>query len=93
MHYSREGVKHSAEAELIVSTVGWVADVRGLNLPATDVRTDERGYVAVDAALRTSAPHVFAAGDITGRWMLVPQAIQDGWVAATNAVRFMGSPF
>ena len=41
----------------------------------------------VDAYLRTSAPHVYAAGDITGRWMLVPQAIQDGWVAATNAVR------
>ena len=41
----------------------------------------------VDAYLRTSAPHVFAAGDITGRLMLVPQAIQDGFVAATNAVR------
>ena len=41
----------------------------------------------VDAYLRTSAPHIFAAGDITGRLMLVPQAIQDGFVAATNAVR------
>ena len=41
----------------------------------------------VDPYLRTSAPHVFAAGDITGRLMLVPQAIQDGFVAATNAVR------
>ncbi len=41
----------------------------------------------VDEYLRTSAPHVFAAGDVTGRLMLVPQAIQDGFVAATNAVR------
>ena len=32
-------------------------------------------------------PHIFAAGDVTGRLMLVPQAIQDGFVAATNAVR------
>ena len=30
--------------------------------------------------------HVFAAGDVTGRLMLVPQAVQDGFVAATNAV-------
>ena len=37
--------------------------------------------------LRTSAPHIFAAGDVTGRLMLVPQALQDGFVAATNAVR------
>ena len=41
----------------------------------------------VDAYLQTSAPHVFAAGDITGRLMLVPQAIHDGFVAGTNAVR------
>ena len=41
----------------------------------------------VDAYLRTSSPHIFAAGDITGRLLLVPQAIQDGFVAATNAVR------
>ena len=24
---------------------------------------------------------------MTGRWMLVPQAVHDGWIAATNAVR------
>ena len=41
----------------------------------------------VDPYLRTSAPHIFAAGDITGRLLLVPPAIQDGFVAATNAVR------
>src|SRR5262249_9624324 len=32
------------------------------------------------------APHIFAAGDVTGRVMLVSQAIQDGFLAATNAV-------
>ena len=67
--------------------VGWVADVAGLNLTAAGVETNPRGYVRVDAHLRTSAPHVFAAGDITGRLMLVPQALQAGFVAATNAVR------
>jgi dihydrolipoamide dehydrogenase len=50
----------------------------------------------VDEYLRTSTPHIFAAGDITGRLMLVPQAIRDGFVSATNAVRgptlTIGSP-
>ena len=71
----------------MVVAVGWVADTAGLNLATAGVETDPRGFVRVDAYLRTSAPHVFAAGDITGRLMLVPQAIQDGFVAATNAVR------
>ena len=66
--------------------VGWVADAAGLNLARAGVETDARGYVRVDSSLRTSAPHIYAAGDITGRLMLVPQAIEGGFVAATNAV-------
>jgi pyruvate/2-oxoglutarate dehydrogenase complex dihydrolipoamide dehydrogenase (E3) component len=46
--------------------------------------------VEVDNHLRTSVPHIFAAGDITGRLMLVPQAVQDGFLAATNAVQDHG---
>jgi pyruvate/2-oxoglutarate dehydrogenase complex dihydrolipoamide dehydrogenase (E3) component len=42
--------------------------------------------VKVDEYQRTSTPHVFAAGDVTGRLMLAPQAIQEGFVAGTNAV-------
>ena len=41
----------------------------------------------VDPYLQTTAPHIFAAGDVTGRLLLVPPAVQDGYVAATNAVR------
>ena len=45
----------------------------------------ERGYVTVDDALMTSAPHVFAAGDVTGRMMLVQSATYEGTLAAENA--------
>lgn len=87
MTFSKDGARDSAEAALVVVAVGWMADTAGLNLATTGVETDRRGCVRVDAYLRTSAPHIFAAGDITGRLMLVPQAIQDGFLAATNAVR------
>jgi pyruvate/2-oxoglutarate dehydrogenase complex dihydrolipoamide dehydrogenase (E3) component len=87
MVYSKDGAPHGAEATLAVVAVGWVVDTEGLNLAKAGVETDQRGYVRVDSCLRTSAPHVFAAGDIIGRMMLVPQAMQDGFVAATNAVR------
>ena len=87
MIFTRDGVRDSAEAALVVVAVGWVADTGGLNLPAAGVETNARGYVQVDEYLQTSAPHIFAAGDITGRLMLVPQAVHDGFVAATNAVQ------
>jgi dihydrolipoamide dehydrogenase len=87
MRYAKDGVPHAAEAALAVVAVGWMANAAGLGLEAAGVATDPRGYVQVDAYLRTSVPHIFAAGDVTGRLMLVPEAIQDAFVAATNAVR------
>ena len=86
MVFSKNGAQGSAEAALVVVAVGWMADTVGLSLATAGVETDPRGYVRVDSYLQTSAPHIFAAGDITGRLMLVPQALQDGIIAATNAV-------
>jgi len=85
--FTKDGKRDSAEAALAVVAIGWIADAASLKLENAGVETDPRGYVRVDDYLRTSAPHIFAAGDITGRMMLVPQAIQDGFVAATNAVQ------
>ena len=86
MIFAKDGLRDSAEAALAVVAVGWVANAAGLSLATAGVETNQRGFVGVDAYLRTSAPHIFAAGDITGRLLLVPEAIHDGFVAATNAV-------
>ena len=86
MIFSKNGARDSAEATLAVVAVGWMAETKALDLAAAGVEADRRGFVKVDEYLRTSVPHIFAAGDVTGRMMLVPQAIQDGFVAATNAV-------
>ncbi|MFP2957727.1 FAD-dependent oxidoreductase [Myxococcus sp. 1LA] len=79
--------RDSVEAALVVIAVGWTADTSALNLADAGVEADSRGFVRVDAHLRTSAPHIFAAGDVTGRRMLVPQALQDGFVAGSNVAR------
>ncbi len=76
-----------AEAALVVMAAGWVADTAQMNLGVAGVELDPRGNVRVDRFLQTTAAHVFAAGDVTGRLMLVPGAIEDGFVAATNAIR------
>jgi pyruvate/2-oxoglutarate dehydrogenase complex dihydrolipoamide dehydrogenase (E3) component len=86
MVFTKNGKRDSAEAAVVVVAVGWVADAAGLRLSNAGIALDSRGFVEVDDYLRTSSPHIFAAGDITGRLMLVPEAIQDRFVAATNAV-------
>ena len=87
MNYGKDGNIGSAEGALAVVAVGWEANTVGLNLAAAGVETDRRGFIRVDEYFRTSASHIFAAGDVTGRLLLVPPAIQDAFVAATNAVR------
>ena len=80
-----DGGRASATAEFAVCTIGWIADTAALDLPVAGVEPDARGFIAVGADLRTSAPHVFAAGDVTGRMMLVPQAVEDGFAAGIAA--------
>ena len=83
-HEGREDA--TASGGLVVVATGWAGNADALNLGAAGVDTD-RGFVTVDDALRTSAPHIFAAGDITGRMMLVQSAYDEARVAAENAVR------
>jgi len=85
VHAAGDG-QRGVEASLAVVAAGWVAATAGLDLDQAGVRTDRRGFVQVDGYLRTTAPHVFAAGDITGRALVVHEAVREGVVAATNAV-------
>jgi len=59
----------------------------GLDLPGVDL--DAHGFVKVNDELRTSAGHVYAAGDVigshTGSQQATPVGAQDGGIAAENA--------
>ena len=74
MNFSKNGERDFAEAALAVVAAGWEANTAELNLDAAGILTDHRGFVKVDDYLRTSAPNIFAAGDVTGHLMLVPPA-------------------
>ena len=89
---AKYGASEPIDATLAVVAIGWVANTAELNLAAAGVGTTERGYVDVDPHLRTSAPHIFAAGDATGRLMVVHEAMREGYVAATNAVLDSAAP-
>jgi pyruvate/2-oxoglutarate dehydrogenase complex dihydrolipoamide dehydrogenase (E3) component len=93
LHYKHRDQLEQIEAEAIVLAVGWPGNLEALNLAAARVATTERGYIVVDDYLRTSTPHIFAAGDVTGRMMLVQSASYDARVAAENAVLGTGQPY
>jgi pyruvate/2-oxoglutarate dehydrogenase complex dihydrolipoamide dehydrogenase (E3) component len=77
--------EQSLDVDSVVFAVGWPGNVDQLGLDAAGVAHD-RSYIQVDDYLRTSQPHIFAAGDINGRVMLVQSASYEARVAAENAV-------
>jgi len=70
----------------VLVAVGRRSCASGLNLAAAGVDCDERGFVAVDSGMRTSAGHIYAIGDVTGPPLLAHKAMKEGLVAAANAV-------
>ncbi len=83
-----DGVTLAADA-LLVAT-GRVPNTDDLGLAEAGVETDRRGFVVTDTQMATSAPGIFAAGDVTGRDLFVYMAAHEGRIAALNAVKTAG---
>ena len=83
--FQRQGQTLTVQAEAVLMAVGWPGNLEALNLPAAGIEQNG-SYIAVNDFLQTSAPHIFAAGDITGKMMLVQSAGYQARVAAENAV-------
>ena len=73
-------------AERLLLATGRRANTEGLGLDAAGIALTPRGFVQVDATLRTSNPDMYAAGDVAGGPQYVYVAAAGGRVAAENAV-------
>ncbi|NNE72274.1 MAG: FAD-dependent oxidoreductase [Acidimicrobiales bacterium] len=72
-------------ARLLVA-VGREPHTTGLALEAAGVDLDDRGYIAVDEHLRTSAAGIYAVGDVTGELPFTHAADEMGRLAAGHAL-------
>jgi hypothetical protein len=73
------------QADRILVALGRRPDLGELALDKAGVNCSPRGIVA-DRTLRTSAPNIYACGDIVGPDQLASMAEYQGIVAATNAI-------
>jgi dihydrolipoamide dehydrogenase len=74
------------EGSHCLMTVGMVPNTRGIGLEAAGVRLGRGGFVEVDKVSRTSASHIYAAGDCTGVLMLASVAAMQGRIAMWHAL-------
>lgn len=71
--------------------IGSVPLSAALDLPSAGVDTDH-GYVVVDEYQRTTASHIYAAGDVTGQMPLSSVASMQGRKIARHAMGFQVRP-
>ncbi|WP_370679435.1 glutathione-disulfide reductase [Comamonas sp. GB3 AK4-5] len=68
----------SLRADAVLNATGRRPNVRNLGLESVGIHTDAAGAIPVDADSRTTAPGVWAIGDVTNRVNLTPVAIAEG---------------
>ncbi len=78
------GSDTSIEADEVFVALGRRPQVDGFGFEAAGIAFDHHG-VKTDRYLRTTNPHVYAAGDVTGAFELVHVAVYGGQIAARNA--------
>jgi glutathione reductase (NADPH) len=72
------------EADQLLFALGRRPNTENLGLEAAGVEVGDKGEIKVDADNRSSAPSVFAVGDVTDRVQLTPVAIREGQAFADS---------
>jgi len=75
------------EADCVFYATGRRPQLDNLGLENVSVDLDDRGYIQVDEAYRTSEPSIHAIGDVIGRVQLTPVALAEGMALARKLFR------
>ncbi|MBI2328532.1 MAG: mercury(II) reductase [Chloroflexi bacterium] len=76
----------SVRGEQLLLATGVAPNSNDMGLELAGVKVSQRGFIEVDENLRTSAPHIWAAGDVVGKTFLETVAAKEGYIAAGNAL-------
>jgi mercuric reductase len=86
----KNGLEQRFRAERLLLGSGRAPNTDDIGLEKIGVELDEWGFVRVNEELRSSIPHVWAAGDVIGRQtgsqLATPIGAHDGGIVAANAL-------
>ena len=84
--FEGEGVApEPVKYDLILQAAGRTPNGLKIAADKAGVIVSERGFIPVDAQMRTNMPHIFAIGDLVGQPMLAHKAVHEAHVAAEVA--------
>lgn len=83
---TEEGRRAELQAERILLATGRAPNVEDLGLEKAGIRQAPGGGILVDDKMRTSAAHVYAAGDVASKDQFVYMAAHGARIAALNAL-------
>ena len=82
---SDDGTTKQAEADALLLATGRRPNLDGLGLDAAGIDYTERG-ITVDDRCRTNRSHIYAVGDVTGRYQFTHMSEHMAKTAVTNAI-------
>lgn len=82
---NKEGEITSLKAEQILVAMGRDPNLMALDLEGIGVEFDRKG-IKVDARMRTTQMHIYAAGDVTGKFQFTHAAGYEGGIVVSNAI-------
>ncbi len=85
------GKEDRLNADVILVSIGTSSNKEFLQ--RMGIKINERGSVIIDELGRTNIPGIFAAGDIVGKWLRIPEAIGEGGFAGINAFKYVKNPY
>jgi dihydrolipoamide dehydrogenase len=68
----------AVKGDRVLVSVGRKPNSQNLGLESVGVQTDKRGFITVDPNFKTTAPGVYAIGDVIGGAMLAHKAEEEG---------------
>jgi dihydrolipoamide dehydrogenase len=82
--FEQAGKMSSVTAEEILVAIGRNPNTESLELNKAGIAATKHARIVADEYMRTSVPHIYAAGDCTGPHSIVHLAVRQGEVAARH---------
>lgn len=83
VHY-KDGT--TMKADCLLYALGRQANVDALHIENAGLAVNERGYIPVNVMFQTVMPHIYAVGDVIGGASLASTSMEQGRLAARNAL-------